>query len=98
VTLARRIPIPASEDILEVMVDMLPGDYCGPLPHPSTGNPAVWFKHPGDDPHGLAHCQSPPHSFRECADGSLEIRESLLVTGRTAWHGYLDEGNNWREV
>jgi hypothetical protein len=49
----------------------------------------------------LAHVCSPPHVFRECADGSLEIRESILVTCRWkgaefTWHGYLDEGHSWR--
>lgn len=51
----------------------------------------------------LASCAMPPHVFRECPDGSLEIRESLLVTRRWKgkewqWHGYLDEGHVWRTV
>jgi len=51
----------------------------------------------------LAHVCSPPHVFRECADGSLEIRESILCTKRwkgqeRQWHGYLDQGHVWRTV
>jgi hypothetical protein len=44
--------------------------------------------------------------FRECPDGSLEIRESISnllrgdADGHTddGWHGYLDEGHVWRQV
>jgi hypothetical protein len=67
-----------------------------------TGDkPAVFFKLPDDgtltpDDYGLRHVVSPPHVFRECPDGSLEIRESILSNG--GWHGYLDEGNVWRRV
>jgi hypothetical protein len=47
---------------------------------------------------------SPPHTFRECADGSLEIRNSTssLLRGDTTgasddgWHGFLGEGHSWR--
>ncbi len=97
---ARRIAVPESGDINEVFGDLQPGDYCGPVIHRTSGNPAVYFKHPGSHPHGLAHCESPPHVFRECSDWSLEIRESLLVDSgaRGTWHGFLDEGNVWREV
>lgn len=44
------------------------------------------------------------HTYRECPDGSLEIRNSIgnLIGGDPAtddgWHGYLDEGNSWRQV
>lgn len=49
---------------------------------------------------GLHRVAEPPWVFRECADGSLEIRESIAV-GRydpegEYWHGYLDEGHHWR--
>lgn len=86
-----------------------PGDYA--LIEGYTGDkPAVFFIPPnltpevlGTWPHGrLHHVVSPPHVFRECADGSVEVRESIGCH-RTdggegyAWHGYLDEGHVWRE-
>lgn len=44
----------------------------------------------------------PPHVFRHCPDGSIEVRESIgcgsLPEGGYYWHGYLDEGHIWREV
>jgi hypothetical protein len=54
----------------------------------------------------VQHVCSPPHTFRECPDGSLEIRASIsnLCTGDVGgntddgWHGYLDEGHSWRQV
>lgn len=54
-----------------------------------------------DDHKHIASCAQPPHEFRECADGSLEIRASILVTQRWKghewqWHGYLDEGHIWK--
>lgn len=39
----------------------------------------------------------PPHVFRHCADGSIEVRESIACGSPRYWHGYLDEGNVWRE-
>jgi len=83
-----------------------PGDYCGPLLGFTGDKPAVFYLlpngRPGDIPH---HVVSPPHTFRECADGSLEIRNSILHQGFISerepdgsWHGYLDEGHSWREV
>lgn len=51
--------------------------------------------------HGIHQVRQPPHVFRECPDGSLEIRESIGCGGAPGggfyWHGYLDEGNAWRE-
>lgn len=93
-----------------------PGDYLLALdePYAYQGRPSVWFIVPvplqppieDDNPtvqklKRVAMCASPPHTFRECADGSLEIRASLLVTQRWAgtertWHGFLDEGHVWR--
>ena len=95
-----------------------PGDYTlvaeGKYTH--DGRPSVYFLLPvplqppidADDPlvqhiKHVASCAMPPHVFRECPDGSLEIRESLLVTqnwrgSERSWHGYLDEGHNWRTV
>jgi hypothetical protein len=54
----------------------------------------------------IQHVVSPPHTFRECPDGSLEIRASIsnLVAGDTTgqsddgWHGWLDEGHVWRQA
>jgi hypothetical protein len=71
------------------------------------GKPAVFFLLPnaeGPNPlrrspeqpaNGLHHVTSPPHTFRHCADGSIEIRASI---GAHAWHGWLDEGHVWREA
>src|SRR4051794_20982378 len=87
-----------------------PGDYC--LLNGYTGDkPAVFFIPPNVTPetldswpHGrLHHVTSPPHVFRECEDGSLEVRESIGCLPRDggegySWHGYLDEGNVWRQV
>lgn len=81
-----------------------PGDYCGPLTGYTGDMPAVFYRLPlpGCQQH-LHHVCSPPHTFRECADGSLEIRNSILHKGYInddvpdgQWHGYLDEGNKWR--
>ena len=51
---------------------------------------------------GLHRVAEPPWVFRECPDGSLEIRESIVAGRGTQpdeteyFHGYLDEGNVWR--
>ena len=58
---------------------------------------------PGCGVHGIG---SPPWTFRECDDGSVEVRASILTwesegdnpRARQVWHGYLDEGHVWREV
>jgi hypothetical protein len=95
-----------------------PGDYCGPvIGYSGPDRPAVFYKLPVEAPHGadIGHVCSPPHVFRECPDGSLEIRESILHSYHYydgdphdpieqrheltfQWHGYLDEGHNWRTV
>lgn len=90
-----------------------PGDYFGPAKGWTGDKPSVFFIPPnvtpdslGTWPHGrLHHVTSPPHTFRECADGSLEIRASIgcynAPLDRTSgyiWHGYLDEGHSWRTV
>jgi hypothetical protein len=87
------------------------GDYCGPVQH--NGLPTVFFLKPNArDPdatpvaRSVQHVTSPPHTFRECADGSLEIRNSLgdMHAGwesgpvSDGWHGFLDEGHVWRKV
>lgn len=93
-----------------------PGDYCGPirgytgpveacfflLPIAGGDNP-LWRHDPEHPGNGLHHVAFPPHTYRECADGSLEIRASIGAHGPGAdgtpytWHGYLDEGSVWRE-
>jgi hypothetical protein len=97
---ARRIPVPESGDINDVIFRMEPGDYCGPIEGYSGDKPAVFFRLPelgSDDPvGGIRHVVSPPHVFTEQPDGSLEIRESILA--ENGWHGYLDAGHLWRQV
>lgn len=90
-----------------------PGDYFGPTAEYTGGVPAVFFLKPNARDEGVPahvrsvqHVCSPPHTFRECPDGSLEIRASISnrLAGDTdghsddGWHGYLDEGNTWRQV
>ena len=89
-----------------------PGDYCGPLSGYTGDREACFFLLPvasGDNPlyrdrpaNGMHHVCFPPHTYRECADGSLEIRASIGAHGPAGhegyvWHGYLDEGHVWRE-
>jgi hypothetical protein len=88
------------------------GDYTGPHDVDDHGSIVqyVWFLlplHEGwtkfDRPtagSGLHSVRQPPWTFRECPDGSLEIRASIAC-GRGSkdgeyFHGYLDEGNRWR--
>ena len=90
-----------------------PGDYYGPTDRYTGGAWAVFFLKPNardeDAPpqaRSVQHVCSPPHAFRECPDGSLEIRPSVsnLLRGDTTgqsddgWHGFLDEGHVWRQV
>lgn len=88
------------------------GDYTGPHPaggYPEGDRPTVWFLlpvHQGagkfDRPtegSGVHAATSPPWTFRECGDGSLEIRASIGCGPQPYyWHGYLDEGSTWRQV
>lgn len=87
-----------------------PGDYFGPADNYTGGVPAVFFLKPNardeDAParaRSVQHVCSPPHTFRECPDGSLEIRPSISNLTRhggsetdDGWHGWLDEGHVWR--
>lgn len=90
-----------------------PGDYFGPTTDYTGGLPAVFFLKPNARDEGVPararsfhYVVSPPHTFRECTDGSLEIRASIsnLLAGDVGgasddhWHGYLDEGHVWRQV
>jgi hypothetical protein len=90
------------------------GDYTGPAPivYPDGERQMVQFLlpvHEGKDlfdrptrGSGMHMVTSPPWTFRECPDGSLEIRASIACGVADAegeyWHGYLDEGHNWRQV
>jgi hypothetical protein len=91
----------------------LPGDYCGPVRGYTGDLEACFFLKPNARDEGapahsrsLQHVVFPPHTYRECADGSLEIRPSIsnLIRGDTdgrtddGWHGWLDEGHAWREA
>lgn len=102
---ARRV---AAFDDLE-----LAGDYTGPHPiepHDKQDKRwVVWFLLPihigdkfdhGKPGNGLHGVYAPPHKFRECDDGSLEIRQSIGCGSQPDyyWHGYLDEGNVWRQL
>jgi hypothetical protein len=88
-----------------------PGDYAGPFEE-DEGSRGVWFllpTHKGESKFdrptrdsGLHRVSEPPWTFRECPDGSVEIRASILCGAREPggeyWHGYLDEGHIWRQV
>jgi hypothetical protein len=99
---ARRV---ASFDDLE-----LPGDYCLTTVEVDGADvPGVMFLlpiHSGKDRYdhsrpgnGVHAVRQPPHVFRECPDGSLEIRQSIGCGPQPYyWHGFLDEGNQWRQV
>lgn len=109
----RRVPVEIGRDPIGMLE--LPGDYYGPVadtswagPDATDVRPKVWFLLPiarnEDAPPGARSVlcvATPPHEFRECVDGSLEIRESIGVYGPDGaghvWHGYLDEGHTWRE-
>jgi len=87
-----------------------PGDYCGPIKGYNGDKEACYFLKPNardaDAParaRSIQHVLFPPHTYRECADGSLEIRQSIgdtagQSTKSDGWHGFLDEGHVWRKV
>jgi hypothetical protein len=88
-----------------------PGDYCGPITgYTGPGMESCFFlkpnsRDPGVPPisRSIQHVNFPPHTYRECEDGSLEIRASIGDTRSGGgesdqWHGYLDEGHIWRQV
>lgn len=79
------------------------GDYCGPITGLTDDKVACFFLLPNARDEGaqggqraVHHVTFPPHRYRECEDGSLEIRES--IGAMPWWHGYLDEGHVWRTV
>ena len=78
-----------------------PGEYVGPVFGYTGDVPAVFFMLPNARDDGVPpgtravhHVTFPPHTYRECPDGSLEIRNSIGAF--PFWHGYLDEGHVWR--
>lgn len=83
-----------------------PGDYVGPV-YGYTGDKwAVFFLKPNARDPGasfrarqIQHVVTPPHTFRECPDGSLEIRNSIGNVHADGvddgWHGFLSEGHRW---
>lgn len=85
-----------------------PGDYCGPIKGYTGDKEACFYilpTCPASEEHGrhLSHIAFPPHTYRECPDGSLEIRNSILHHESIrcpgdGWHGYLDEGHSWRQA
>lgn len=90
-----------------------PGDYWGPVKGYTGDLEACFFLKPNARDEGvpaqarsMQHVCFPPHAYRECEDGSLEIRPSIsnLLAGDVGgasddgWHGYLDEGHVWRQV
>jgi len=88
-----------------------PGDYTGPhsVIYPDGSRRQVLFLLPvhhgadvfdrPDQASGLHGVTEPPWTFRECGDGSLEIRPSIGCGPQPYyWHGYLDEGSTWRQV
>jgi hypothetical protein len=99
--IGRRLPL---DTPLDSWPDWLPGDYCGPRTYIDANNVehlALWFRPPTGT--HLAHVEFPPHTFRECEDGSLEVRASIAIYNVDGsdrvhdWHGFLDEGHIWRE-
>lgn len=107
--IGRRIPVPASGDINEVLGDLEPGDYVGPYTGYNGPAAAVSFLKPNardeDAPPAARSVQfvaSPPHSFHEEPDGTLTIRASISDVkrgdgGSDGWHGYLTRGV-WEQV
>lgn len=89
------------------------GDYClDEINDHGTSKRCVWFLlpiHQGATKYerptrgsGIHMITEPPWVFRECEDGSVEIRESIAC-GRHEpegeyWHGYLDRAHVWRQV
>lgn len=94
-----------------------PGDYyLGTAEAAGKGVSHMWFLlpiHEGEDKYdrptpgsGVCAIKSPPWTFRECGDGSIEVRPSIQMWDSEnsnpdaveVWHGFLDEGHQWRRV
>jgi hypothetical protein len=107
----RRLPVLFGPDgKAKLNMPMEPGDYCGPLRGYTGDLEACFFLKPNardaDAPpvaRSVQHVTFPPHTYRECPDGSLEIRNSLGDMHKgwndeavsDGWHGYLNEGHEW---
>lgn len=84
------LPLHEGKERTEIGPDGEPYTISGVYDHPTEGS-------------GLHGVSSPPWTFRECEDGSVEVRASIL-SGKTDerpegyWHGYLDCGHQWRRV
>ena len=95
----RRLP---NDVAIDTWPEWKPGDYSGPRTYTDgydVEHLALWFKPPTGG--HLAHVEFPPHTFRECDDGSVEVRASIAIYGAPRvhdWHGYLDEGHVWRDA
>lgn len=87
------------------------GDYClSAIEEHGETKPCIWFLlpiHEGDTKYdrpsrgsGLHMVTEPPWAFRDCPDGSIEVRASIACGRHDAegeyWHGWLDEGHIWR--
>lgn len=80
-----------------------PGDYFGPIRGYASSAEVCFFllpnaghKRAAPGQRSIHHVAFPPHTYRECPDGSLEIRASIGAA--PFWHGFLDEGHVWRKA
>ena len=87
------------DNVLRMTMPTQPGDYCGPVVGYTGNLPAVFFLKPNARDEGVPprarsvqHVVSPPHVFRECPDGSLEIRQSISNLMRGDVDGSSDDG------
>jgi hypothetical protein len=96
---AVRSPVTTGRRVQSIDEIERPGDYYGPVSGYTGGKEACFYKGPACE--HLGHVTFPPHTYRECLDGSLEIRASILNHAHgdcPEWHGYLDEGHTWRQL
>ena len=98
----RRLPTPPSGDVNDIYSDIQPGDYVGPMVHPTSTDKRPYVA--GRLPDGRHfHVCTPPWDIVECPYGTLTIGGSILITGVNddgtpyRFHGYLLEGV-WSEI
>lgn len=65
-----------------------PGDYW-------KDDDGVWWCYPPGEGHGAGMLTD--HTVEEHEDGTITVRPSILMTGRNAYHGFLERGV-WREA
>lgn len=53
----------------------------------------IWYARPP----GQRMCSIANHDVTEHEDGTITVAPSILITGETGWHGFLERGV-WREV